>query len=184
MEMIGDDKRIRALYSEMRFADGQTAPSFAAVWRRAESRAPKTRRAALKLSFAAVTALLVFSVISAAVWSRLSSSAPSANEVRADATARSIITSSPPNQKTPTGTFTIKQTPPRSAMRTAIRRQSLLLARNRKAAEDAKQLASWTSPTAALLASSSDDLFKSLPQLNENATDLKTFLPSRSDKEN
>ena len=32
--------------------------------------------------------------------------------------------------------------------------------------------------------SSSDDLFKSLPQLNENATELKSFLPNReNDKE-
>ena len=70
---------------------------------------------------------------------------------------------------------------PRS--RSAAQRQSLLIADN-KAAKEAKEIASWQSPTASLLSSSSDDLFKSVPQLNENANELKSFLPDReNDKE-
>jgi len=42
----------------------------------------------------------------------------------------------------------------------------------------------WQSPTAGLLSSSTDGLFKSVPQLNENANGMKSFLPGRSnDKE-
>jgi len=62
----------------------------------------------------------------------------------------------------------------------------LMLAGNRKAEQraeqEAKQLASWQSPTASLLSSSSDSLFKSLPQLNENSTQLKSFLPNRENE--
>jgi len=71
------------------------------------------------------------------------------------------------------------------ANKLAVPRQQLLAAETRKAEKEAKEIASWQSPTASLLSSSSDDLFKSLPQLNQNANELKSFLPNRSnDKEN
>src|SRR5256885_1919163 len=68
MEIIGDDKKIRALFSEARVADEAAAPSFVSVWHRAQSRALKPRRA-FKLSFAAATAVLVLALGSVAVWS-------------------------------------------------------------------------------------------------------------------
>src|SRR5437870_1223667 len=71
METIGDDKKIRALFSEARLADEQAMPSFIAVWHRAQSRALRPRRA-FNLSFAAVTALLVLALGSLAVWSMYS----------------------------------------------------------------------------------------------------------------
>lgn len=186
MEIIGDDKRIRALFSEVRFADERAAPSFAPLWHRAESRALKPRRA-LNLSLVAATALLVFALASLAVWSKFSQSSRPASEAFAVAAAGSLLNSSPR-----TNGVKIAAAPElkRPSIRTLVRRpaaekHSLMIARNRKVAEEAKQIASWTSPTASLLSSSSDDLFKSLPQLNENATDLKSFLPTRSnDKEN
>ena len=51
-----------------------------------------------------------------------------------------------------------------------------------RAEQEAKQLANWQSPTASLLSSSSDSLFKSLPQLNENSVELKSFLPKRENE--
>jgi SLT domain-containing protein len=70
------------------------------------------------------------------------------------------------------------------ANRLAAQRQQSLVAENRQVQKEAKEIASWQSPTASLLSSSSDDLFKSLPQLNENANEMKSFLPNRSnDKE-
>jgi hypothetical protein len=43
---------------------------------------------------------------------------------------------------------------------------------------------SWESPTSGLLSSPTDGLFKSVPQLNENANEMKSFLPGRAnDKE-
>src|SRR5882672_3474609 len=71
MEVIGDDKRIRALFSEARLADEQATPSFTSQWHRAQSQALQPRRA-LSLSFVAVTALLVCALISLAVWSQYS----------------------------------------------------------------------------------------------------------------
>ena len=71
MEIIGDDKKIRALFSEAKLADEQAMPSFTSVWHHAQSRALRPRRA-FNLSFAAVTALLVCALISLAVWSQYS----------------------------------------------------------------------------------------------------------------
>jgi len=67
--------------------------------------------------------------------------------------------------------------------RTTVRRNSIQLAANRNAnrklTRDAKAITDWESPTSALLSSPSDALFSSLPQLNENANGLQSFLPSR-----
>jgi hypothetical protein len=52
----------------------------------------------------------------------------------------------------------------------------MILAANMKAAREAQTLASWQSPTAALLDSPSDELLKSLP-LNQTVDELKSFLP-------
>jgi hypothetical protein len=58
------------------------------------------------------------------------------------------------------------------------------IAANQQLTKEAKAIASWQSPTSDLLSSPSDGLFKSLPQLNENANELKSFLPNReNDKE-
>ena len=58
-------------------------------------------------------------------------------------------------------------------------RKTVQLAANRKLTREAKAITDWESPTSALLSSSSDELFSSLPQLNENANGLQSFLPSR-----
>jgi gas vesicle protein len=65
------------------------------------------------------------------------------------------------------------------ALKSAARRQAVLMAANRKATRDAKAIESWQSPTATLLDSSSEELLKSLPQMNQSVEELKSFLPSR-----
>jgi hypothetical protein len=72
---------------------------------------------------------------------------------------------------------------PSRVVKANTQRQALLAA-NRKAAKEAKLIANWQSPTAGLLSSSTEELFNGLPQLNENATQMKSFLPtSKNDRE-
>jgi hypothetical protein len=186
MESVGDEKKIRALFSELKIADEQTAPGFTAVWHRAQARSMKPRRA-FNLSFAVATALLVCGLASLAVWSMYSRPAA---PVRAFAIVAANDFSAPQindgsSMNGPTAP--VKNDPqPGKSRRTklAAQRQALMLANNRRAAKEAKTIESWQSPTASLLSSPSDDLFKSLPQLNENANELKSFLPNRAnDKE-
>lgn len=186
MALIGDDQKIRALYSELKFADEQTAPRFAAVWQRAQSRSLKPRRA-FNLSFVAATALLIFALASLAIWSRYSQpTAPSVayGTVPAGSDFPVAVINKPRDVIAPITPITDNRPSLKArSARSAVQRQPLLIA-NAKVAKEAKVLESWQSPTASLLSSSSDDIFKSLPQLNENASELKSFLPNReNDKE-
>src|SRR5262245_18124038 len=71
MDSIGNDQEIRALFSELRFVDEMAAPGFAATWHRAQAHQVQPRRA-FNLSFVAATALLVFALVTLAVWSNYS----------------------------------------------------------------------------------------------------------------
>jgi hypothetical protein len=177
MELIGEEKKIQALFSELRFADEQTIPQFAGLWNRAQTVTVRPARArAFNLSFAAVTALLVVALVSLALWSRSSQRNTSPNALVAnktteaagpakvieDAVVKPIV---PDEKRRPSSTS--------NASKAAAQRRALMLAVNRKAARDAKEISSWESPTATLLKSQNDDLLKTLPQLSDSVDELK-----------
>lgn len=180
MELVGEEKRIQVLFSELRVADEQTAPGFAAVWNRAQSRTCRPQRA-FNLSFVAATALLVCALVSLALWSRqwqpkvdaLVNPPPVPTARPSQVVVRNYEVNTPTPAQKRTG-LTSKS----RALKLATSRQAVLVAANRKAAQEAKAIASWRSPTATLLDSPSDELLKSLPQLNQTVDDLKSFLPS------
>lgn len=181
MELVGEQKRIQALFSELKFADEQTVPRFATVWNRAAARTARPARA-FNLSFVAATALLVGALVSLALWSKYSQRTPPQNAVVATVStkpptvpspAKEAAVISPPEQEP-------KHRPSLSrARRLAAQRHALVLAENRKAAQDAAAISTWQSPTSALLKSQNDELLKSIPQLNENSDELKSFLPNK-----
>jgi hypothetical protein len=182
MELVGEEKRIQALFSEARLADEQTTPSFVGVWNRAQSKTTRTQRA-FNLSFVAATALLVCALVSLAWWVN-----------SAQRNQQAVVTNVPPitngggikvvqpsTVPAPLAVTPLAVTHPRSnersrVLKLAAQRQAALVAANKKAAQDAKAIESWQSPTATLLDSSSDELLKSLPQLNQTVDELKSFL--------
>lgn len=180
MELSGEEKKLQALFSELKTADEETAPRFARVWNGAP---PGARRAfVFNPAFVVVTALLVCAVVSLAVWSRYRPekqpaivrvgipAAPNTPLAIVSPTVEPIV---PPTQ------ILVKENTTARRNRTTGRRNSSQLAANRKLTRDAKAITDWESPTSALLSSPSDALFSSLPQLNENANGLQSFLPSR-----
>ena len=179
MELIGEEKRIRALFSEVRLADEQTAPSFAGVWNRARTKTVRSTRP-LNLSFVAATALLVCALVSMAWWSRhwqqrhdaVIGSVPS----KASSTVEIV---QPANNLEPVKVTQQGSTYKPRALKSAARRHAVLVAAGEKTLRDAKTIGSWQSPTATLLGSSSDELLKSLPQLNQTVDELKSFLRDR-----
>ena len=181
MELVGEEKRIQALFSELRLADEQTTPSFAGVWNRAQSKTMRTQRA-FNLSFVAATALLVCALVSLAWWSRHWQRNPdvvaTAPPVPATGPVKVGVENSEVNSSTPVQRRDSSNSKSR-ALKLAARREALLVAANRKATHEAKAIASWQSPTATLLDSPSDELLKSLPQLNQAVDELKSFLPSQ-----
>jgi hypothetical protein len=129
--------------------------------------------------------LVIFAVATFAIWSKYS---PQPQTYSAFATVAAANLAQVPNKG---GTEATLPTVPVNrvtapirlrANRLAAQRQQLMVAENRRAEKAAKEIASWQSPTASLLSSSSDDLYKLLPQLNENSTQLKSFLPNRENE--
>src|SRR5688572_14628718 len=180
MELSGEEKKLQALFSELKTADEETAPRFARVWNGAS---PWARRAfVFNPAFVAGMALLVCAVVSLAVWLRYrQQTEPAVVRVETPAAPNIPQTIVSPTVKLGVAPAT---TPPKENTtarrnRTTVRRNSIQLAANRKLTRDAKAITDWESPTSALLSSPSDALFSSLPQLNENANGLQSFLPSR-----
>lgn len=184
MELVGEEKRIQALFSGARLVDEQITPSFVGVWNRAQSKNKRTQRA-FNLSFVAATAILVCALVSLAWW--MNRSQPSQNLAVTNVPAvtnggiKPVQTATAP---APVAVTPVAVTHPRSSERSrvlklATQRQAALVAANRKAAQDAKAIESWQSPTATLLSSPSDELLKSLPQLNQTVDELKSFLPNQ-----
>jgi hypothetical protein len=181
MELSGEEKKLQALFSELKTADEETAPRFARVWNRATAGA---RRAfVFNPAFVAAIALLVCAVVSFAVWSRYRQPTPAPSIVRVETPAAPntphMIVSPTFEPGAVPGSTPSKENTTVRRNRTTARRNSTQLAENRKLTRDAKAITDWESPTSALLSSSSDELFSSLPQLNENANGLQSFLPTR-----
>jgi hypothetical protein len=180
MELSGEEKKLQALFSELKTADEETAPRFASV-RNGASLKPR-RAFVFNPALVAATVLLVGAVISLAVWSRYRpQTQPAVVRVETPAapnTPHAIMSPTVDPVVAPATTSSKDKTTARRN-RTIVRRNSIQLAANRKLTRDAKAITDWESPTSALLSSPSDALFSSLPQLNENANGLQSFLPSR-----
>jgi hypothetical protein len=179
MELIGEEKRIRALFSDVRCGDEQSVPSFAGVWNHAQAKTNRPTRA-LNLSFVVATVLLVCALVSLAWWSRRVQQ----NQNAGIANGSRIAT--PPVQvvQSATNPQPVKVTQRRFSdrarlLKLAERRRAVLVAAGQKTLRDAKAIESWQSPTATLLDSPSDELLKSLPQLNQTVDELKSFLRDR-----
>jgi hypothetical protein len=181
MESVWEEKKIRALFSDLKTADELSAPRFAAIWNRAQLAPRRTR--AFNPAFVVATGLLVCALVLLAVWSRYSQRSQEVNVVVTTSPPAPVIA---PTEGIP---YSARDLSPRVVpdevrmrsrrIKTAARRHAQLVAANRKLVREAKSITDWKSPTTELLSSSSDEIFNSLPQLNESANELKSFLPSR-----
>jgi hypothetical protein len=178
MELVGEEKRIQALFNELRLVDGQTTPSFVGVWNRAQAKTIRKQRA-FNLSFVAVTALLVCALVSLAWWSKRWQRNPNAVAIAPPVPSMRPVKVGDEEVTSPKPAPTAVASSSKSNSRKLAARREVLLVANRKATHEAQAIARWQSPTAALLNSSSDELLKSLPQLNQTVEELKSFLPSQ-----
>ena len=186
MELVGEEKKIRALFSELRLADEQAAPSFIGVWNRAQLRT-RTRVSPLNFSLAATAFAVFVAVVALALWSNSRPQTAPPNQTVAVTPAMPSVT--PPLTTVPTQHLTqpkgISDEEQRQAARKlraarfAARQRAELLAARRAEIRDATAISSWQSPTATLLSSQNDALLNSLPQLNESVKELKSFLPNK-----
>ena len=182
MELVGEEKRIQALYSELRFADARVMPAFATVLGRARWRDVRPLRA-FNLSFALATALLVCTLVGLALWS--SAWQRSVTNVSLLAVPPVVSNFPAPSMAMAPGPFpsiaesaTLHNERLR-ALRIMARRRAAELAQQRAEITAAAAISDWQSPTATLLSSQNDALLNSLPQFSESVKDLKSFLPNK-----
>ncbi len=188
MELVGEEKKIQALFSELRLADQQAAPSFVGVWNRAQLRT-RTRVSPLSLLSVATAFVVCVAVVALALWSSSRQQTAPPNQTAAVMPVTSPFTPAtspvtPPATIGPTSRV-ISAAEQRQAARNlraarlAVRQKAELLAARRAEIRDATAISSWQSPTATLLSSQNDALLNSLPQLNESVKELKSFLPNK-----
>jgi hypothetical protein len=185
MELVGEEKKIQALFSELRLADEPAAPSFVGVWNRAQLR-PRARVSPLNFSLAAAAFAVFVAVVALGLWANSQRQTSQPTREIAAAPIMPPVTPASTNDeppKVPPTKQPTKEQPrvsrnARAARFAALQRAELLAAR-RAEIRDATAISSWQSPTATLLSSQNDALLNSLPQLNESVKDLKSFLPNK-----
>ena len=165
MELGGDEKRIQALFSELSFEDQSCVPQFGPLWAHASAKKDTGR---IFRPVAIFVSLLA--TCSLGVWTWYQSSTPN------------IVVELPPPV-----TFEAPYTPswetlqpiklePRRRKHVAHRREI-----DRTIATEAALLSSWQSPTQGFMSSPTDLALSSIPQLDQSAKDLESFLSKNNE---
>ncbi len=163
MELVGNEKRIQALFSELSLEDRTRIPGFEQVWKRAATTRPAP---AFRGSIAALAAVaIVAGAISLLIWSW-------SNPLE-DALA--IAPHQIPAQSQLPQLIIVPETSKSGLERRRVFVRKRQVERNQ--ISDAELLSRWQSPTRALMVSPTEVVLDSLPQLNQAAKDLESFLP-------
>jgi len=155
MELDGTEKRIQALFSELALEDRTRLPRFEKLWTQTTRPVPVFRRWAVTAAVVAIVAASSF-----ALW-------PSQEQ-----TVLNIAPLEIPTPASPQLASIVE--PPRSQQlhrKRTIGQRSIL--------SEATLLSRWQSPTQNFMQSPSSVSFNSLPQLNQSAKDLESFLPKK-----
>jgi hypothetical protein len=171
MELVGNEKRIRALFSELSVADQSRAPRFEKLWHRVENTTPAPVRNFRRPAVAFAAAVFI-AACALAVWSWSHTTSTTDNNA--------VI---PPQLTTPTPAPAVAETndaaSPRQIKRSHTPRKKRIerYQPTDPAITEAAMLWSWQSPTSILMQSPTTLVFNSLPQLNQSVEELKQFLP-------
>jgi len=182
MQLTGDEKRIQALFCELRNEDQCGAPGFDNIWNRAQV-IEHHRRYSFGNSFVVIAfALLVAVLCSLAFWLRNGPDRPRSRDI-VSAIPEAVVLSSwaLPSENHGKVVSAAPSQPKRSVYKPPQRNKAKLAAR--AVINNAVALSSWRSPTANLMESTAGSLCSSLPRLNESARELQSFLPGNQVKE-
>ena len=160
MELAGDEKRIQALFSELRFEDQSMAPAFNRLWKSAQATKPK------RLLFVEPMVVLgsVAIIASLAMWAR---DTPTQPAFQPDVAA--FVRSVESRVEAPKKLSARNRRPVRRKKVSPKEPEHVVI-------EQAAVLSSWQSPTNALMEFTAGTAFKSLPDLTESVTDLESYL--------
>jgi len=160
MKLVGNEKKIQALFRELRLEDQQVVPGFERVWNCARVARSERWRVSSTSLVALTSALIVVCTI--LFWPSVRSS-----EIPQQDLAGMIPLAIP---------ISVNSLETSSHRKLAPRKKTQLAAKpiNR----DAVALSTWKSPTAIFMESPAGSEINSLPQLNQAAKELQLFLPN------
>lgn len=177
MALAGDEKKIRALFSELALQDQSAAPTFAELWQNAASKKPAPVHS-FSRPLLAVTAALLIVAASWIAWSWYTTTTRSSHEheqvinVSPQTVSPTPLQQAAPQPKQLTVAF--KPRPSRPNKRRLHQPE-------RPALAEAALLSNWQSPTQLLMKSPAAVDLNSLPQLNQSVEKLKQFLPRNTE---
>jgi hypothetical protein len=169
MELAGDEKRIQALFSELRFEDQSMAPSFNRLWSSARTMQPQ--RVAFVQPLVVLGALATFAVVFALGLRSPELTIPVIAHVSAPLALPSVESRVQVPKKSGPGSYR------------TVHRRSRMNESEKIVIQQAELLASWQSPTSGLMESAAGSLVNSLPELTDAAKELESYLSISEVKE-
>ncbi|MFN2531524.1 MAG: hypothetical protein ABR555_09530 [Pyrinomonadaceae bacterium] len=177
MDLAGDEAKIQALFCELRREERVLAPNFERVWTCARPIERQLRTVFLRSVFVGACALVVATLYSVALWLGDERQMREIAAVTIETTAPlPILQIENPRKRVMFGPSHMKRRSTRSLQtnRTTTTADALI--------RETVALASWRSPTANLIETTKPLLTNSLPQLDESAKALESFLPGNQTK--
>ena len=162
MESTGAEKRIQALFSELSLADRRRLPRFEQLWMRAEATRPAPVRVFSRSLAVSAAVVILTAASSFALWTVRSQSVLNIAPLEIPTSASPQLASVVEPLRSPRVPRQKRIARPRQNERAVITEAALL--------------SRWQSPTQSFMESPSSVGFNSLPQLNQSAKDLESFL--------
>ena len=175
MALAGDEKKIRALFSELALQDQSAAPAFAELWLNAAIKDPAPVRG-LSTPLLVISAALLIAASGMWSWYRFTRSAP---EQAVHVSPQPISTSSLQLAQEPKHVTTDDASP---RYRQGRQNKQRIRPLERPGTEQAALLSRWQSPTQLLMKSPAAVDLNSVPQLNQSVEKLKQFLPRNTEQ--
>lgn len=168
MELAGDEKKIQALFSELSLQDKTHAPRFEKLWLRAEESVCVPALLTVRSVTVAIGVLAAACLLAASWWYR-----PSQSQHAANIPPQTVPAMVVPGIREPQKLLHADSKSFQTERRRRVVRQRHT---DCVAANEVAILSNWRSPTSIFLQPPTASALSSLPQLDQSARDLETFL--------
>lgn len=174
MDLAGDEKRIQALFFDLRFEDQSVAPSFDRLWKSAQSTKPN-RVPVMQPIVVFGSVMIIGAVSGLGLWSK---------DTLNDSANQRISVGLAPVVSAPLEFRVQVPTKGAAGSRRTVRRRSVRPKElDHAVIEQAEVLASWQSPTGKLMESTVGTVLSSLPELTQSVKELESYLSINEVKE-
>lgn len=197
MELAGGEKRIQALFSELRLEDQRTARRFEKVWKCAEAIKPELVTGSGRLIIVFASVLIIATVSALAFWTRsfatqtatmeeaksLPQIAPAAYSSSAEE-PKKLVASAPIKSRRAAQRKLVNSTMKRGSNSTVYaNRHGSSPPVKEGLNEDIVSFSKWQSPTETLMQSPASVVLTALPELTQSVRDLESYLSLNESKE-